>query len=123
MNVPTNSGKRADVGKAGAFDPRNREAMVARLLEGSASWIVPHYVFDSTARRTGLARWIEYAATTARAAISIKKLTFDNVDQKLPIQPAAIFPRKLVASQIPITVERDALEAMFDTNERPIGEK
>ena len=85
--------------------------------------VIPLYVFDSAVRRTGFARWIEYAAATARAAISRKKLTFDNVDQKLPIQPAAIFPRKLVASQIPITVERDALEAMFDTNERPIGEK
>jgi len=73
-------------------------------------------VFDNTARRTGFARWIEYAATTARAAISIKKLACDNVDQKLPIQPAATFPRKLVASQIPITVERDVLAAMLDTN-------
>jgi len=74
-------------------------------------------------RRIGLARWIEHAATTPRAAISRKKLAFGKADQKLPIQPAAIFPRKVVVSQIPITVERDSLDAMFDTSEMPIGEK
>ena len=81
------------------------------------------YVLGSKVRKIGFARWIEYAATTPRAAINRKKPAFDHVDQKLPIQPAATFPRKLVASQIPITVERDLLDAMFDTSERPIGEK
>ena len=55
--------------------------------------------------------------------MSRKKLAFDKVDQKLPTQPAAIFPTKLVVNQIPITVERDLLDATFDTSERPIGEK
>src|SRR6267142_3931654 len=81
------------------------------------------YVLGNKVRKIGFARWIEYAATTPRAAINRKKPAFDHVDQKLPIQPAATFPRKLVASQIPITVERDLLDAMFDTSERPIGEK
>ena len=81
------------------------------------------YAFDSKLRSTGRARWIAHAATAPSAARSRKKLVFDKLDQKLPIQPAAIFPTKLVVNQIPINVERDLLDATFDTSERPIGEK
>ena len=77
----------------------------------------------SRPRSIGLAKWIAPAATIPSEASSRKKVVFDVVDQKLPIQPAAMFPRKLVASQIPITVERDMLGATFATSERLIGEK
>jgi len=71
---PPNTAKREDgVVSRTATDFYRLEAGVmanteVRVSKNSA----PPYVFDSTVRRTGFARWIEHAATTAEAAISRK---------------------------------------------------
>ena len=62
-------------------------------------------------------------ALAATAAITAKKLTLSMEFQKLPIQPATKLPMKLVPSHRPIIVETMRAGAIFETSDKPMGER
>ena len=62
-------------------------------------------------------------ALAATAAIIMKKLILSVELQKLPSQPATKLPMKLVPSHRSIIVEIMRAGAIFETNDKPIGER
>ena len=62
-------------------------------------------------------------ALAATAAIIMKKLILSIELQKLPSQPATKLPMKLVPSHRPIIVEIMRAGAIFETNDKPMGER
>ena len=62
-------------------------------------------------------------ALAATAAIIMKKLILSVELQKLPSQPATKLPMKLVPSHRPIIVETMRAGAIFETSDKPMGER
>ena len=62
-------------------------------------------------------------ALVARAAIMVKKLILSMELQKLASQPATKLPMKLVPSHRPIIVEIMRAGAIFETSDKPMGER
>ncbi len=62
-------------------------------------------------------------ALAATAAIMVKKLTLSMELQKLPSQPATKLPMKLAPSHRPIIVEIMRAGAIFETSDKPMGER
>ncbi len=59
----------------------------------------------------------------ATAAIIVKKLIVSMEPQKLPSQPATKLPIKLVLGHRPIIVEIMRAGAIFETNDKPMGDR
>jgi len=62
-------------------------------------------------------------ALAATAEIIMKKFILSIELQKLPSQPERKLPTKLVLSQRPIIVEIKRAGAIFETSDKPMGER
>src|SRR5580704_6914336 len=62
-------------------------------------------------------------AAAAMAASKRKNVGLSMPLHRLPSQPAKKLPKKLVASHAPIIIDRMRAGAIFETSERPIGDR